>query len=64
VQVPVFSGTRYRRGQSVRIRMLPDPTKDRSVELVDEPVRSIGRGVGISLAVGIILLGAVLAALS
>jgi hypothetical protein len=64
VQVPVFSGTRYRRGQSVHIRMLPDPTNDRSIELVDEPVRSIGRGVGISLAVGIVLLGAVLAALS
>jgi hypothetical protein len=64
VQIPVFSGTRYRRGQEVRIRLLRGSDGPRTSELVDEPLRSIGRSTGITLAIGIVLLGAVLAALS
>jgi hypothetical protein len=63
VVVPTYSDRRYRKGDTVRIRMAESNNKQ-SAELLDEPRRSIGRGVGISLGVGIVLLGMVLAALS
>ncbi len=53
-----------RMGSSVRIRHGITPAGQQDAELVDEPRHSIGRGVGISLGIGIVLLGAVLAALS
>ncbi len=63
VLIPTYSDRRYRKGDTVRVRIMHDGGKS-VAELVDEPRRSIGRGVGISLGVGILLLGLVLAALS
>jgi FtsP/CotA-like multicopper oxidase with cupredoxin domain len=61
--IPTFSDKRYRKGDTVRVRTIVLDNQTFG-ELIDEPRRSIGRGVGISLGVGIILLGLVLAALS
>jgi hypothetical protein len=61
--IPTFSDKRYRKGDIVRVRTIQIDNQSFG-ELVDEPRRSIGRGVGLSLGVGIILLGMVLAALS
>jgi hypothetical protein len=63
INVPVFSETRYRRGQTIRIRMINDGNEP-FAELVNEPRRSMGRAIGITLGVSIMLLGLVLAALS
>jgi hypothetical protein len=63
LNVPVFSETRYRRGQTIRIRMINDGS-EALAELVNEPRRSMGRAIGITLGVSIMLLGLVLAALS
>lgn len=53
-----------RMGDSVQLRHTVTPSGKTDAELLAEPRHSIGRGVGISLAIGIVLLGAVLAALS
>ncbi len=53
-----------RTGSEVELRHVVLPSGAMDAELVGEPRHSIGRGVGISLAVGVVLLGCVLAALS
>ncbi len=53
-----------RMGDTVQVRYGTTTTGRVDAELVAEPRHAIGRGVGISLAIGIALLGAVLAALS
>ena len=53
-----------RTGSAVELRHAALPSGVVDAELVAEPRHSIGRGVGISLAVGIVLLGGVLAAMS